>query len=207
VNRLQFRDALPSDLEELLANTRITHDEHAARVPRVFRPGAEAGTVELIRAHFEPGTHNAQYWTRIVVCTIDDVFSGHLLFQFWREPFGDEQHDVCAEIADISIVPSQRGNGLGTKMLERAQIEMKASGATLAQAKVWRGNTASAALFERSGYTVLSQLLELRLSEPLNHSMPAPDETPAAPPAGPTRETYASMTVWALVGLLMWMSR
>ncbi len=209
MGRVKFRDALPSDLEALEANNRITHHEHAARVPRVFRPDAEPATAQLIREHFNPGSGNSAYWTRIVVCTIDEVFAGHVLFVFWREPFGPEQHDVCAEIAEISIVPDQRGNGIGKQLLARAQIEMKASGATIAQAKIWRGNPVSAALFEDGGYAAVSQWVELRLREPQDYPMPQPAKVQPTPepPAGLTQEAYTWFLIIAAIGLIIWSSR
>ncbi len=206
---LTFTDAVATDLEELIALTQATHEEHAAVLPNRFRPGAPAETAKWFQSFIDQPQGVHPVFSRVIVCRDAGAFVGHVLIVFWKTGLGPDAHDLRGSIFDISVIPSRRGQGIGRMLFDRAHDAMRHAGVTLALATVRRGNATSEALFTRAGYPVVSQEFELRRAPPL----PGPLPVAAAKPAGwrgfirARGEVAMVVALTLLIGFLAWSGR
>jgi len=178
-NGAVIREAQPDDLEAMLEITQTTQAEHIERVPERFHVDSTPVPSLLLRRYFT--AKDRDLWRDHVVflvCELGGQIAGHVLITFDRASVGDKRHDHNATIADISLSPKHRGRGLGKLMLQEAMSRIRAKGATIASAHIWRGNIASERLFTSAGFTTVHQTMDLRISEPANQPVP---------PIGPSR--------------------
>jgi GNAT superfamily N-acetyltransferase len=99
------------------------------------------------------------------LAVVDGVAVGYLLAVY---VFSLEHLGVTAEIDEFFVQPSQRGNGLGTELLETAEAEFVRAGCTNVALQLARGNDAGRAFYHRHGYTERSayELLDKMLHGP-----------------------------------------
>jgi len=81
--------------------------------------------------------------------------------------FSLEHLGLTAEIDELFVLPSQRGQGIGIELLKTAENEFVRVGCTNASLQLSQTNDAARALYHREGYTDRSQF-EI-LEKPLRH--------------------------------------
>ena len=109
-------------------------------------PGFEPQRVaaQLGRLLSEPGLGAG--W----IAVVEGVAVGYLLAVY---VFSLEHLGVTAEIDEFFVSPSQRGNGIGTKLLKSAESEFLRAGCTNVALQLSRANEGARAFYHRHGYT------------------------------------------------------
>ena len=72
----------------------------------------------------------------------------------------DEIPHRYAYISDLSVLPGQRGRGIGRQLLQAAEHALQESGAAVIRIQVLAGNDGAAQLYRTSGYSDLVITLE-----------------------------------------------
>ncbi len=91
--------------------------------------------------------------------------AGYLLAVF---VFSLEHLGLTAEIDEFFVLPSQRGHGAGSALLQAAEAEFGRRRCTNVSLQLGRGNESARAFYrergytERSGYELLDKMLDLR---------------------------------------------
>lgn len=88
-----------------------------------------------------------------LVWQVDDAVAGFVLYQFYASSnvfFGDNRW-MCF-VDDIAIDPNFRSQGGASKLLASVVEKADEVGNCVFHAQVWRGNTASEALFQKFGF-------------------------------------------------------
>lgn len=78
-----------------------------------------------------------------------DVAVGYLIAVY---VFSLEHLGITAEIDEFYVAPSQRGSGVGSRLLEAAEAEFARIGCTNVSLQLGRGNAAARAFYRRHGY-------------------------------------------------------
>jgi GNAT superfamily N-acetyltransferase len=96
------------------------------------------------------------------IAVTENAAVGYLLavYVFSLEHFG-----LTAEIDELFVVPSQRGSGIGSKLLNVAESEFRRAGCTNVSLQLSRDNDFARLFYHRHGYTERSsyELLEKML--------------------------------------------
>lgn len=77
---------------------------------------------------------------------------------------GYESGSQVGELETLSVLPAERGNGVGTALLDAVESELAAAGITELVLSVVAGNDAAMRFYERRGMTVINQVLAVKLS-------------------------------------------
>ena len=168
-----FADAQAEDKDAFIAITRLTFQEHSQRLPDEF-PAANSRSVEqMITAHFASRKAPPPApFTRILSAKVGAEVIGYALLVFHYAEHDADSHDLCASVFDISLLPQHRGRGIGKRLLAECVDLMHRVGATKARADVWRGNTASAALFRSQTWRDVNETYVRRIGTPIPGGMP-----------------------------------
>ncbi|MEO1151261.1 MAG: GNAT family N-acetyltransferase [Pseudomonadota bacterium] len=153
-----IREATGNDLPALGDIFIAGQDEHHHRFPEIFcAPTNRSAIVGYLRNYLKPRnpfrtrTHFAWVWQD------EGQTGGYLLFQ-WRQSsdifFGADRWSCYVD--DIAVAADQRGRGIAKALLTRLVTLTDTKPGCLTVAQVWRGNTASEALFEKAGFTACS---------------------------------------------------
>lgn len=163
------RTAGMADLPRLVALSRITQTEHAARLPDHFSEHDDPFSTQIYRRILKGELEGA-----IFVATRGELILGHAGFHIWPFPAPENRHARVATVLDLTIDPEHRGQGLGRVLLDRLLDAARQAGATSVHAQVWRENPASAALFETSGFDRSYTEFRLGLAPALDGPPPVP---------------------------------
>ena len=99
------------------------------------------------------------------IAFVEDVAVGYLLAVY---VFSLEYMGLTAEIDEFFVLPPQRGQGIGVKMLRIAESEFVNAGCTNVSLQVSRSNNSARAFYyrngyaQRSGYELLNKMLNDR---------------------------------------------
>lgn len=140
---LIVRPARDADADAVRANHMVTFREHVAR------EAGFAGEAPFIEAHLQRdggGHRDLSLW----VAERDGAFAGHVAT--FRSRIPGLRHVV--QIADISVVPDQRGHGVGTALVARVEAAAAEARAQKVVAMIWPSNFGSQQMFRRLGYRV-----------------------------------------------------
>ncbi len=86
---------------------------------------------------------------------------------FWPGPLlvtrnlGEQACD-CAELVDISVARSARGNGIATVLIRHGGHQLYCAGYKRLYAQIWPTNTASMRAFEKAGWEQIAWFLQFR---------------------------------------------
>jgi GNAT superfamily N-acetyltransferase len=83
------------------------------------------------------------------VAVVEGVAVGHLLAVY---VFSLEHLGITAEIDELFVSPSQRGNGLGSELLKVAESKFLRTGCTNVSLQLSKGNDSARAFYHRHGY-------------------------------------------------------
>lgn len=161
--------ATADQLEAILEIHRITQAEHHARLPNRFPEGPSASE-EILKYYF--GKIAPPPAIRLISAVVNGRLAGYVFFWLQPKAFGDDRHNLIGTIVDISLHPEFRNQGLGKMLLQAAEVEMHAQGGTSMEAQVWRGNDASFALFQTSGFAPEMTTFNKYLGEPIAGKVP-----------------------------------
>ena len=102
------------------------------------------------------------------IATTDHVPVGYLLAVY---VFSLEHQGLTAEIDELFVSPSRRGQNVGAQLLKVAEAEFAKVGCTNVSLQLARGNTAASRFYrrhaysERSGYELLEKTLHVNRPE------------------------------------------
>jgi GNAT superfamily N-acetyltransferase len=105
---------------------------------------AQRVAAQLERLLSEPGLGAG--W----IAVVEGVAVGYLLAVY---VFSLEHLGVTAEIDEFFVLPSQRGNGIGTELLKIAETELLRAGCTNVSLQLSRDNDSARVFYHRHGYT------------------------------------------------------
>lgn len=94
------------------------------------------------------------------ISTMDGVAVGYLLAVY---VFSLEHLGITAEIDELFVLPTQRGLGIGAKLLNTAEVEFRKLGCTNVALQLSRRNNSARSFYhrheyvERSGYELLDK--------------------------------------------------
>ncbi|MGL4321426.1 MAG: GNAT family N-acetyltransferase, partial [Paracoccaceae bacterium] len=88
-----------------------------------------------------------------------------MLFNFDNK--GPHGRDLVCHIADITVAPDLRSQGIGTALMQKATEVLHEEQATRVEGTVWRGNDASHKLFQDAEFVPESTSYARRLSAPM----------------------------------------
>jgi GNAT superfamily N-acetyltransferase len=96
---------------------------------------------------------------------------------FWPGPLLGErsvglQAGDCAEVIQISVAPSVRGQGVAPALLNHAAWQLKGQGFRRLYAQIWRTNVASMRSFEKSGWIHVAWFFQVsprRIFKPIRY--------------------------------------
>jgi GNAT superfamily N-acetyltransferase len=174
VSTFTFGEATTADRGRIVAISAITLKEHRDRQPDEFPPGGPDPSLTMFDTYFagsrvKPGRPA----DRLIVARKDGLVAGHVLIQFSWRSVDDRTADLTCHIADISIHPDHRGQGLGTRLLSIVREICEEHEATVIGGYVWHGNTASEQTFAKADFRPVTTLYQQRLSRPRLWSPPA----------------------------------
>jgi ribosomal protein S18 acetylase RimI-like enzyme len=96
----------------------------------------------------ERGRSLEDYFTRgryrMLIAIQGDAVAGYVSY--------DTMHHRSSRIIGIGVLPALRGKSLGTQLLQRALMDLKARGLKSVVTRTWESNAASLALFKASGF-------------------------------------------------------
>ena len=81
-------------------------------------------------------------------------------YQGWNSP------ERIADLHDIAVLPNQRGQGIGTALMDSVELELRAAGLLVYRLRVIARNTDALGFYERRGMTVVSHILLGQVAPP-----------------------------------------
>ena len=156
-----YRAATEADLPAICALGQVVNLLHHQAWPQIFAP---ASAPERDEQHWRQGVASSgsvvfvaeRAGTLIGFVTVSVITESHSLLQPMQ----------YAKVGSICVQEAERGRGVGSNLMERAEEWAAAQGAIDVRLNVWAFNQSALALYKELGYEVRS--LFLGKSLPLN---------------------------------------
>jgi GNAT superfamily N-acetyltransferase len=170
---IRTSDAGPEHVATIKSLQDTTLQIHHERLPHVFSDTA-SGMSEMIDAAAASASY-AKTKLLLRVALDGDTLVGYVLAfgMSGIHALGNTvflQDNGTLMIADIHVIESHRGMGIGRRLLEDVQHRLPDLGCKSIAATVWRGNAASHALFTAAGYDAEQTVFRLGQPSPINPS-------------------------------------
>ncbi|GAB1362246.1 hypothetical protein MASR1M32_14820 [Rhodobacter sp.] len=162
---LTIRPAVTVDLAAILELNRATQAEHEHRLPDWFIHRETTALQQVFRKLLTEGVSQAEgQEVFVLVADLDGQVQGHVLCHCGPPAQTAGLQDRYGSIWDISVRAEAQRQRVGQRLLDAAISRMRETGCTVIRAEVWRGNIASAALFDSRRFDAAYIEYRLRLS-------------------------------------------
>lgn len=143
IRQANLDDSQP--LSELCADVQQLHAEH---YPHLFKPPQQAG---FAAAFFAEMLANPA--VTIYIAENDAHAIGYILCRLVEQPESVFTYENCFLLIDqVSVRPTAQRQGVGTRLLEQAQLRAQELGLSRLQLNSWDFNLEAHACFEKFGF-------------------------------------------------------
>lgn len=119
---------------------------------RVLEPGLPAGT-DIADAYFELTIkHCSPPAGHLLVAESGRAIVGFVSIEIVTKLHPDEEQAPYAYVSDLVVLPQHRGRGVGTALLERAEVCARNAGVSVLRIAVFVKNQEAARLYRRFGF-------------------------------------------------------
>ncbi len=155
----RFRDADGPDVR-----TCMVEEQNAIRA---FDPRMPEGTA-MVDAFFQQTMEVCQQYDGVVFVAAHDqqVIGFVTLLKRLPHSGADDVPGTYAAIADVAVRSTWRGRGIGTALLQQAEAEARASGASKLRLDVLSKNQRAMDLYQRVGFLPYALTMEKRFDTP-----------------------------------------